>query len=200
MEDCETLDIWEPQRCPESDPSLTDDGFGSFDVSPIWSPTELSRISVETPDSNDSPVPTSAGETDSQSKAGHHREKTKKGYGPESKAKAPDPHDYYDFETLSPSYIRLRLVGYEGFTLDDIVLLCNRVENLMLMHGRPTSDRNRAARRRKPNAFHWLDENWSEITPQLYDAAAFAVLGSPAFPKARNRRGATRENKKCSVR
>lgn len=113
----------------------------------------------------------------------------KKGWGPESKARAPDPHDSYDFETRSPAYARLTFLGYRFIRREEIVRLCGKIEYLLLSQDKAMTERNRAARRRKPNAFHWLDENWSEITPQIYDSVAFAVLGHPAFPRIRRRHG-----------
>jgi hypothetical protein len=113
----------------------------------------------------------------------------KKGWGPESKARAPDPHDSYDFQRCSPAYARLTALGYKFIRLEEIVHLSSKIEDVLLSQDKAMTERNRAARRRKPNAFHWLDENWSEITPQIYDSVAFAVLGHPAFPRIRRRHG-----------
>jgi hypothetical protein len=111
------------------------------------------------------------------------RQRTKKGTGPESKANAPDRHDSYDFQNCSRAYMRLRVLGCELLTLSDIVHLCAMIESLCQARGKRMTQRNRAARRRKPNAFHWLDENWDVIAPYMYDPAVFAILGVSACPR-----------------
>jgi hypothetical protein len=73
-------------------------------------------------------------------------------------------------------------------SLADVVHISNLIENLLQVQRAPVTRRNRAARRRKPNAFHWLDENWGEITPAVYDPAVFAVLGTPAPSKAKQQK------------
>lgn len=114
------------------------------------------------------------------------RPRRRKGTGPESKAVAPDHHDSYDFQTRSPAYIRLRMLGYEHFSLGDIVHICSVIERVSHAQGKRLTRRNRAARRRKPNAFHWLDANWDIIAAYAYDPAVIAVLGDPAARKAKH--------------
>jgi hypothetical protein len=115
--------------------------------------------------------------------------RTKKGWGPESRARAPDPYDNYDFQRFSNAYIRLRVMGYEFFTLADVVRIGNIVEDQLLAKEKPITERNRAAHRRKPNAFHWLDENWPNITAEMFNNAVIAVLGDPSYPRVRRRHG-----------
>jgi hypothetical protein len=116
-------------------------------------------------------------------------QRTKKGWGRESKANAPDQHDCYDFEKCSLACIQLRQMGYKSLTLTDIVHIGGKVENLLLAQERPVTERNRAARRRKPNAFHWIDENWPNIDSDMFEKAVLAVLGKPDCPRIRRRHG-----------
>jgi hypothetical protein len=183
MNDDSDLDFWESPDLLEDDLDLTFCPLGSPEASP-------------SPDLN----PASSG---IPGNAGHwsmgvvHKEpeiqtfqtKTKKGRGPESKVHAPDPHDCYDFQNCSPSYARIMFLGYQYCTLDDIVHIGGKVEDLLLSENKPITERNRAARRRKANAFHWIDENWAEIAPEMYDSSVLAVLGDPEIPRTRRRHG-----------
>jgi hypothetical protein len=101
----------------------------------------------------------------------------RKGEGTKSKAKSPDPHDGYPFETKSFSYARIISMGYVGATLVQVVRIGSLIERHMRDVRIHLSRRNRAARRRKANAFHWLDENMPKIGLMLFDRTVFAVLG-----------------------
>jgi hypothetical protein len=105
----------------------------------------------------------------------------KKGTGPESKCGSPDKYDRYPFDTCSIAYGRLRLLGFLEISIRDLILVGNIIENYLEDQGVRLSRRNRAAHRRKPNAFHWIDENWTRIPAGLYDNALFTVLsgGNP---------------------
>jgi hypothetical protein len=100
----------------------------------------------------------------------------KSGTGPESKRESPDPFDCYPFQTYSISCARLRMLGFMSISVPDLVRVGNIIENFLEHHAIPLSPRNRAARRRKPNAFHWIDENWTRIPWLLFDRAITAVL------------------------
>jgi hypothetical protein len=100
----------------------------------------------------------------------------KKGHGPESKKNAPDIHDSYDYEARSVAYGRVILFGYPGISLCDLVRIGNMIQNMSIARGLLLTPRNRAAKRRKPNAFHWIDENWKTITPMFYDQVVSLVL------------------------
>jgi hypothetical protein len=91
--------------------------------------------------------------------------RVRKGEGPESRKRAPDPYDNYPFDTVSFAYARLALHGLHGIRLVSLVKLTNAIEQALIAAGRRLTPRNRKAKRRKSNAFHWLDENWSAIAP-----------------------------------
>jgi hypothetical protein len=187
MDEQNNFEFGDLEVFPDEDFWATDEAFGVYDPSPNPAPEIQAADSPDPSTDSSSPIPVS---TESDPEAETPRQRTKKGFGPESKTNAPDQYDSYDFQRRSPAYIRLRLLGHESFTLSDVVHLCSSMENMLLAQGRPITERNRAARRRKPNAFHWLDENWSQITPQMYDPTAFAILGNPACRKTRrNGRG-----------
>jgi hypothetical protein len=109
--------------------------------------------------------------------------RTRKSWKSESKASAPDEHDHCDFEHHSPAYLRLRLLGFSQISLQKILHIGGLIEDLAQTRGVTITQRNRAARRRKPNAFHWLDENFHAIRPSVYDQAVLAVLGNASGPR-----------------
>jgi hypothetical protein len=112
--------------------------------------------------------------------------RVKKGEGPESRRFSPDAHDGYQFESKSSAYFRIRQLGFERIHLPILVRLSNVIEADLAARGIRPTPRNRNARRRKPKAFHWLDENWQMIAPifnfhalrGLKLTAGFANLGS----------------------
>jgi hypothetical protein len=110
------------------------------------------------------------------------RARARRGEGPESKAKRPDRYDRYRYRELSISYARLAGLGYLKVSLISVVKICNMIESAMTDAGVIISVRNRAAKRRMPCAFHWLDENWGVIGLQAFDIAAISVLGQPSRP------------------
>jgi hypothetical protein len=111
-----------------------------------------------------------------------HPNQVKKGQGPESKFRHPDPHDDYNFPKLSASYQRMAELGYATVTLTDLVRLCNQIERRLLEQGQQTTIRNRFAKRRKPNAFHWLDENWPSVRP-IFESAVSHAFNPPQSPQ-----------------
>jgi hypothetical protein len=57
----------------------------------------------------------------------------------------------------------------------DLLRLSNAIEaDLASQHVQYTV-RNRNAKRRKPNAFHWIDENWTVIAP-IFDTCVAAGM------------------------
>jgi hypothetical protein len=105
--------------------------------------------------------------------------KIKKGDGAESKRNSPDEHDDYDFERESWSYIHMRIMGYDHITLDQVALIGKVIRRSLRQIGIFLTPRNRPARRRKPNAFHWLDSNMATIGMNRFDSILFQVLGFP---------------------
>jgi hypothetical protein len=103
--------------------------------------------------------------------------KVRKGDGPESRLNAPDPWDNYRFEDHSPAFKRLRELVNINVKATEIMILSTAIENRLIREDRNLTTRNRAARKRKAPAFHWLDENWAVIGP-IFDQAVQTVLGS----------------------
>jgi hypothetical protein len=180
---------WGSTSFADEEHGYTEDSFGSNVPRSIWPLSGTNDPGFEKPVWNDSDGTRPSSSARRQSQLLHQGPKIKKGWGPESRAKAPDPHDFYDFQRSSDAYICLRVMGYRFCTLDDIVHIGSKVEDLLLAKDRPMTERNRAARRRKPNAFHWIDENWSNIDPDMFKIAVFAVLGDPTCPRIRRRHG-----------
>jgi hypothetical protein len=58
---------------------------------------------------------------------------------------------------------RLKALGRLEITLIAVVTLGHDLEERGRAEGQPLTFRNRWAKRRKPCAFHWLDENWKAI-------------------------------------
>jgi hypothetical protein len=111
-----------------------------------------------------------------------HPNHVKKGEGPESRSRHPDPHDSYNFSKLSPSYQRMAELGYVTVTLTAVVKLCDQIERTLVEQGQQLTVRNRFAKRRKPNAFHWLDENWASVCP-IFDSAVSYAVNPPQPPQ-----------------
>jgi hypothetical protein len=101
----------------------------------------------------------------------------RKGFGSDGKAFAPDQYDKYQFETISPAFLSLRLFGYDGITLSDLCRVSVIIQTQAREKGIVLTSRNRAACRRKPCIFHWLDENWNRIR-DFYRNAVFTILGT----------------------
>jgi hypothetical protein len=188
MEDKEGLDSWGSACFAEEEQVGFEDSFGSNELSSTWSLPDMNAPS-EIPVRTDLPGARRLVSVCKYPGLLHSVPRVKKGWGPESRAKAPDPHDFYDFQRSSEAYVRLRVMGYQFFTLADIVHIGSRVEDLLLSMEKPMTERNRAARRRKPNAFHWLDENWPNISPDMFKIAVMAVLGDPSRQRIRRRHG-----------
>jgi hypothetical protein len=88
---------------------------------------------------------------------------TLKGEGKEGRWLSPDAHDHYPFDR-GPAMLRLRALGRDGIRLVQVVALCNSLEERARTEGQSLTHRNRWAKRRKPCAFHWIDENWKDIS------------------------------------
>jgi len=111
-----------------------------------------------------------------------HPNRVKKGDGPESRSNFPDPHDSYDYIALSPSYRRLSELGRGAITMAEVTRLLRIVDSLLADSMKKLTVRNRWANRRKPNAFHWLDENWSLVSP-IFGSAVRQLFSPPAVPR-----------------
>jgi hypothetical protein len=112
-----------------------------------------------------------------------------KGTGSNSKSCAPDPYDNYPFERDSLAWFRLRLLGYTGISLQDLARVQRFIQIEAGSRGIVLSPRNRAARRRKPCGFHWLDENMRAIGRELFRRALISVLGHTTGTKKRGPKG-----------
>jgi hypothetical protein len=99
----------------------------------------------------------------------HCRNQIAKGNGLESKAKNPDPFDNYAFDDVSMAFKRILELGYHRLRKDDLMLLSTELEHITKHR---TTTRNRWAKRRVPNAYAWLDWNWSVISPIFDDTLA----------------------------
>jgi hypothetical protein len=115
-------------------------------------------------------------------------QRVRKGDGAESKKKSPDQYDQYHYKAKSVAYARITALGYRTISLVQIVRIGGFVENWLQAAHMPMSERNRAARRRKPNAFHWIDENWQWMRLVPFDGIVMTVLGLAPF----GRRGTTK--------
>jgi hypothetical protein len=126
------------------------------------------------------------------SNACHGPNRIRKGAGSDGKTYAPDAYDGYRFEQVSPAFHTLRLLGYAGITLMDLDRVSNIVNAEARKLGISLTVRNRAAHRRKPCVFHWLDVNWEHIRG-FYINAVVMVLGRTSGVKKRGPR------KECRV-
>jgi hypothetical protein len=137
------------------------------------------------------------------SKAGRFKHRTvplnqiRKGEGADSKAKLPDPRDKYSFKTRSIAYIRLKQLGYHIVRVVEIVRICKVVDAALRKSGKTPTDRNRPCRRRKPVAFHWLDENWPLIGLPLYDRCVTSVLGIVPIQNKNLSQAQAKRERKC---
>jgi hypothetical protein len=107
------------------------------------------------------------------------RGRLEKGCGPESKRNAPDRHDAYPFETRSPSYFRIMQLGLMKIGLVALIHFSDALELELRARYCKITARNRWAKRRMPNAFHWIDENWKNIAP-IFDLVFCRTFGRPA--------------------
>jgi hypothetical protein len=81
------------------------------------------------------------------------------------------------------------MLGYEGITITGLRRVAGLIEGHAEQMGLMLTHRNRAAHRRKPCAFHWLDSNWCWIGG-LFVMAVRMVLGETrgVRPKGRKKR------------
>jgi hypothetical protein len=111
-----------------------------------------------------------------QKRKSRHGNKVKKGDGCESKRLAPDPYDDYPFTKASPAYQRLKFLNAEFLSFPGLLEIGSCIEKTLQLQNAPLALRNRAARRRKPNAFHWFDENWCFISLAMFDSLVIRSL------------------------
>jgi hypothetical protein len=105
----------------------------------------------------------------------------KKGQGPESRWNAPDLYDYYDYQIESRAYARLSQLGYPNLSMICLIQLSTQIEKILRLRSVPLTLRKRPAKRRKPNAYHWLDENWVNIAPVFDNLVEIVGKGSFDF-------------------
>jgi hypothetical protein len=103
-----------------------------------------------------------------------HPNRTKKGEGPESRQRATDRWDNYQ-ANRGVSFSRLGQLGHPGITLAQLQKLCDKIAVFMRTRNIVLTGRNRWAKRRKPNAFHWLDENWGKIS-SIFDQIVLYIV------------------------
>jgi hypothetical protein len=113
---------------------------------------------------------------------------TPKGKGRDSKRKSPDPRDSFNYEENSISFRCLGTIGYKGIALGPLGKVMDKVHEGAVKRGiaERLTHRNRMARRRKPCAFHWLDENW-RFVEEIFKTAVQEVLGDTSGLKRRGR-------------
>jgi hypothetical protein len=118
----------------------------------------------------------------------HRRNSIPKGQGADSKREKPDPHDSYNYQEESPAFHCLQDLGYQGIVLGALWKVMDKVQDAAEEHeiAGLLTHRNRTARRRKPCAFHWLDENWSYLE-DIFKTAVQEVLRDTTGLKRRGR-------------
>jgi hypothetical protein len=119
----------------------------------------------------------------------HGPNRIPKGCGRDARANTPDKWDFYDYQKVSPGFLCLRELGYQGIVLESLWKVLEKIEEGVAKRGivQLLTHRNRAAHRRKPCAFHWLDENWC-LVEEIYKAAVREVLGDTSGLKPRGRK------------
>jgi hypothetical protein len=139
------------------------------------------------PSWEESPAGIASPETPHLSRRGRNR--IRKGEGKDSRTRRPSEWDNYQYESSeSPAFCCLReQLGYEGISLLNLTRVADMIAFETKSRGIEISYRSRAARRRKPCAFHWLDENWASIE-ELFRLALREVLGDTSGVKPRGRK------------
>jgi hypothetical protein len=117
----------------------------------------------------------------------HGKNRIVKGFGEQSKDKYPDAFDSYRYDKASIAFHCLRCMGYHGISLHDICRVSGIIELRAAKSEICLTRRNRAAHRRKPCVFHWLDENFPRISA-LYILVVREVLGNTSGVKPRGRK------------
>jgi hypothetical protein len=108
-----------------------------------------------------------------------HSCKVRKGDGPESKRNAPDPFDAYLYQACSPAFARIVRLGLRDISLVALIELSDAIERELCRRKWRFTPRSRIVKRRKPNAFHWLDENWATVA-LIFDFKLLEIIGKRA--------------------
>jgi hypothetical protein len=118
----------------------------------------------------------------------HGPNSTPKGEGKDSRKASPDPADFYNYQGESIAFRHLQALGYEGIIQGSLWKVMDKVQECAVKTGIAMSltRRNRMARRRKPCAFHWLDENWC-LLEEIFKTAVQEVLGDTSGLNPRGR-------------
>jgi hypothetical protein len=113
---------------------------------------------------------------------------TPKGKGRDSKTESPDRWDSYNYQAESIAFRGLQAIGYKGIVLRSLWKVMDKVHEGAMKRGiaELLTHRNRITRRRKPCAFHWLDENWC-LLEEIFKTAVHEVLGDTTGLKRRGR-------------
>jgi hypothetical protein len=98
----------------------------------------------------------------------------------EAKKNASDQHDHHQFETQSVAHARSVTMRHREVSLVQVVRIGRHVEEQLLAQQGRVSERNRAAQRGKPNAFHWLYENWGSMGVVPFDQIVVGILAQSA--------------------
>jgi hypothetical protein len=116
------------------------------------------------------------------------RNRIRKGEGRDSRTRRPDKGDNYRYESESPAFRCIReQLGYEGISLASLARVGDMISSEARTSGIEISYRSRAARRRKPCAFHWVDENWDSVEG-IFRSAIREVLGDTTGVKKKGRK------------
>jgi hypothetical protein len=137
-----------------------------FPSSASTSPPPPSRPSLQFPHIDTTQFPVFPRELlldDAPAEAAPHSCKMRKGDGPESKRNNPDPFDGYLYQARSPAFARIVRLGLREISLVTLIQLSNAIERELSNRKWRFTPRSRVVKRRKPNAFHWLDENWPTV-------------------------------------
>jgi hypothetical protein len=113
----------------------------------------------------------------------------KKGFGREAKGQSPTPWDDYDYEHRSHAWVRLKTLGKEGISMENVLKLVAAIDQMCLTQGLRPQSRPRMASRRKAVAFHFLDERWRDIRTGIFDRAVGEVLRESSGVQKRGPKG-----------
>jgi hypothetical protein len=113
---------------------------------------------------------------------------TPKGKGKDSKTESPDRWDSYNYQAESIAFRGLQDIGYKGIAPGSLWKVMDKVHEGAMKRGiaELLTTRNRMARRRRPCAFHWFDENWC-LVEEIFKTAVQEVLGNTSGVKPRGR-------------
>jgi hypothetical protein len=151
------------------------------------SPVETTAVSHEQEEGTE-PTSSSPFDVELRGPIRRGRNITSKGKGPDSKTQSSDPWDSYNYWAESIAFRGLRSLGYEGIAIGPLRDVIDKVHEGAQKRGiaELLTHRNRMGRRRKPCAFHWLDENWC-LVEEIFKIAVQEVLGNTSGVKRRGR-------------